>query len=83
MAGKKRSLKLKTPRDVHRALAKMVNELRRGEIKPDIASKCGYLLNIMLAAMRENEIEERLAMIERQLESRLAQNKTSKLRRVI
>ena len=45
-----RGPQLNTPRDVRKYLGKLVRQVSRQETEPEIASKQGYLLNIMLKA---------------------------------
>lgn len=56
----KRGYRLKSIGDVSHCLAKTVNELRRGEIEIAEARGRGYLLNILLTALKASELEERL-----------------------
>lgn len=65
-----RAARLKTLDDVRRYLAKLVNEVRAGDCDPQIASKIGYLLNILSSCIKDTQIEERLA----ELEARLAED---------
>lgn len=64
----KRAYRLKTIGDVSHCLSKTVNELRRGEIDVIEARARGYLLNILLAAIKDSEIEQRLAALEKAIE---------------
>lgn len=47
MAGK-RAVPLNTPQKVRSYLAKVVNEMRRGEIDPNIAGKSAYICGFIL-----------------------------------
>lgn len=67
MAGKPRSIKLKSVADVNRYLAKLVNCVNRGELDPAIAAKQGYLCNSLLNGLRRQDIEERMSKVERML----------------
>ncbi len=67
MAGKKRSIRLRSIRDVERLLAKTINEVRRGEIDPEIATKIGYLANILLRALEGGQLERRIEQLQEQL----------------
>ena len=65
MAGKLKSVRLKTESDVYRYLAKVINQLNRDEIDPNKASRLGYLCNMLVGGLRRNDLEQRLAEIER------------------
>jgi len=65
MAGKIKSVRLKTESDVYRYLAKVINMLNRDEIDPNKASRLGYLCNLLIGGLRRNDLDERLAEIER------------------
>jgi hypothetical protein len=59
-------LPLRTARDVRRAIAKIVNECRAGQLAPKVASTCLYGCNIMLAAITADDFEQRIAKLEGQ-----------------
>ena len=65
MAGKPRSIKLKSVADVNRYLAKLVNCVNRGEMDAAIAAKQGYLCNSLLNGLRRQDIEARMSKLER------------------
>ncbi len=67
MAGKLRSIKLQTESDVYRFLAKVINMLNRDEIDANKASRLGYLCNLLIGGLRRNDLEDRVAEIERKL----------------
>jgi hypothetical protein len=54
----KQNIHLTRPEDVRRLLSATINEVRRGEVEPNIAAKIGYLANILLAAFKEIKSEE-------------------------
>ena len=64
MAGKK-AVRLKTVGDVSQFLAKLINEVRRGEINERTATKLGYLANILVSTIKDAELEERIQRLER------------------
>ena len=67
---KKYRIWLKRPEDVRRLLSSIINELRRGEIDPSIASKIGYLANILLntiSVIDQQELIDRVKMLESKL----------------
>lgn len=62
-----RAVRLKTPRDVRRALARVFNRLLRGEIEEAKAGKLAYLAGYLLKAMEQGELEQRLERIEKEM----------------
>lgn len=69
MAGKLRSIKLQSESDVNRFLAKVICMLNRDEIDPTKASRLGYLCNLLMSGLRRNNLEDRVAEIERIVKS--------------
>ena len=63
MAGK-RAIKLKNVDDVTKLLARTINQMLRGEIERDVASKVGYLANILLRALETGALEARVEKLE-------------------
>jgi hypothetical protein len=63
MAGK-RAVKLRSVHDVSRLLAKTINQLLRGEILEGTAGKIGYLSNILLRALEQSDLEQRIKDLE-------------------
>jgi len=59
-----RPLPLRTARDCSRALARLVNECRRGDLEPKRASVCIFGINVLLSAISSAEFEERLGALE-------------------
>jgi hypothetical protein len=55
---------LSDPTEVAALLAASINQLRRGQIDPRVANGIGYLTSILLRALEQGPIEERLAKIE-------------------
>ena len=51
-------------RDVVKLLAETINQVRRGEVDPKVANAVGYLGGLLTKAIRETEIESRLANLE-------------------
>lgn len=66
MAGK-RSVPLRNITDVSRFLAKLINQLNRGEIEESKAGKLGYLCNILKSSLEAGDLEERLEALEKQV----------------
>jgi hypothetical protein len=50
--------------DVATLLGDSINRLRRGELDPRIANAVGYLANVLLRALEQGPMEERLAHLE-------------------
>lgn len=65
MAGKKRSVKLKTVSDVNRFMAQIINQLNRDEIEANKASKLGYLSNLLIQGIRTQDLEDRVEQLEK------------------
>jgi len=69
MAGK-RSVKLRSADDVVRLLGRIINGILRGEIENEKGGKIGYLANILLRALSQNELEDRVEALEKKLDQR-------------
>lgn len=55
---------LASPNDVANLLAQSINQLRRGELDLRIANGIGYLSSVLLRALEQGPMEERLAHLE-------------------
>jgi hypothetical protein len=55
---------LGNPKQVSDLLADSVNRLRRGQLDPRVANAMGYLASVLLRALEQGPMEERLAYIE-------------------
>ena len=66
-----RTVKLKTPFDIQRLLAKLVNRMLRNEIGEAKASKIAYICTVMLKTFESGEFEERI----NKLENKIAEEK--------
>jgi hypothetical protein len=51
-------------RDVSALLTDSINRLRRGQLDPRVANAMGYLTSVLLRALEQGPVEERLAKIE-------------------
>jgi hypothetical protein len=51
-------------KEVSDFLADSINRLRRGELDPRVANGIGYLTSILLRALEQGPLEERMAKIE-------------------
>ena len=58
---------LATPKDVSDLLAQSINQLRRGELDPKVANAVGYLSTVLLRALEQGPLEERMAKLEAML----------------
>jgi hypothetical protein len=61
-------------KEVSAFLSDSINQLRRGQLDPRVATGLVYLTNILLRALEQGPLEERMAKIE----AALAQNITTK-----
>ena len=66
----KRGYRFNSIGDVSHCLKRTINELKRGDIQIGEARARGYLLNILLDAMKNTEIEQRLDQIEQKIEEK-------------
>lgn len=57
-------LRLATVRDCRRELAKLYGEARRGSIPANEACRLGWLLQVLIGAIRDDELERRIAALE-------------------
>lgn len=64
MAGRRR---IKSASDARRYLANLINRVEAGEVDPNIASKIGYLTNILIKAIETEHIERQVEELEEQL----------------
>ena len=55
---------LENTQDVSALLGDSINRLRRGELDPKVANAVGYLASVLLRALEQGPIEERLAQVE-------------------
>ena len=69
MAGKS-NVRLRTIGDVATFLAKLINQVNRDEIEVTKASRLGYLFNLLIGALKDSEVEDRISKIEKALNER-------------
>lgn len=50
--------------EVASLLANSINQLRRGQLDPRVANSVGYLASVLLRALEQGSVEERLAQLE-------------------
>jgi len=56
--------RIRTPHDVRRVLARIMNEVYREEITPDVAAKIGYLAGMWLKAYEQADLLDRVKKLE-------------------
>ena len=59
--------RLKSTSDLRRYLANLVNRVERGEVEPAMASKIGFLINILAKLIEGTELEKRVEELEKTL----------------
>jgi hypothetical protein len=64
--------------DISHFLADSINHLRRGQLDPRVANAVGYLTSVLLRALEQGPVEERLARIEAILEDNAQRENESK-----
>ena len=57
-------MQLGTCKDVANLLGESISQVRRGELDPRVANAVGYLSGILIRALEQGVVEERLAKIE-------------------
>ena len=70
----RRAYRLNSIGDVSHCLKRTINELRRQEIDVAEARARGYLLNILLDAIKEKDFEQRIQAMEEKLQEKKAVN---------
>ena len=61
---------LHSGKDVSALLAETINQVRKGQVSPKVASTVGYLSSLLVKAFDTRGIEERLARVEQTLKTR-------------
>jgi hypothetical protein len=64
------NLPLDSGKEVAVFLAETINQVRKGQVSPKIASTVGYLTGLLMKALETSDIEERLARVEQALKTR-------------
>ena len=62
--GGTRGFRIRTPHDIRRVLARIMNEVYRDEITPDVAAKIGYLAGTWLKAYEQADLLDRINKLE-------------------
>ena len=55
---------LRSTTDVSTLLSESINQVRRGQLEPRVANAVGYLASILLNALDQGLVEERLSRVE-------------------
>jgi len=50
--------------DVVRLISETINQVRKGQIDPRVANAVGYLANVLIRAVEQGKMEERLSELE-------------------
>ncbi len=70
LPGDAADIPLHSGKDVAAFLGETINQVRKGQVSPRIASTAGYLSSLLMKALETSELEERLARVERALQKR-------------
>jgi hypothetical protein len=62
-----RSISLKSPLHVQRFLAKLLNQMRRGEVLSNEGTKQAYVAGLLLRSFETLQMEARIAEIEKKI----------------
>lgn len=57
-------MKVEDCRDVVRLIGETINQVRKGELDPRVANAVGYLANVLVKAVQQGDMEERIAELE-------------------
>jgi hypothetical protein len=60
---------LRTIKGARNELCRLYNELRRGQVPPDIAGKAAHILGMLIRSGTDYELEQRITMLEERLGS--------------
>jgi hypothetical protein len=63
-------IKIKDCGDVVELLSDTINQVRKGLIDPRVANSVGYLANMTVRVLEQNELEDRIAKLEQLFERR-------------
>ena len=67
LPGDTQELPLRNTSDVCALLAESINQVRRGQLDPRVGNAVGYLASILLGALQQGPLEERLCRLEASL----------------
>lgn len=57
-------VKVENCTDVVSLISATINQVRRGQVDPRVANAVGYLANVLIRAVEQSEVEQRLAALE-------------------
>jgi hypothetical protein len=57
--------------DVVALISETINQVRKGVIDPRVANAVGYLANVLIKALEQDELETRIERLEAILENRI------------
>ena len=60
-------VKVENCQDVRLLIAATINQVRKGAIDPRVANAVGYLANVFIKSVEQQEFEERLEALENQV----------------
>lgn len=60
---------IEKPEDIKQLIGDTINQVRRGQLSPQVANSVGYLVNIAIKAIESGKIEERLKRLEEAIEA--------------
>jgi hypothetical protein len=63
-------VKVKDCGDVVALISETINHVRKGTIDPRVANAVGYLANVLIKALEQDELETRIERLEALLETR-------------
>jgi len=66
--------RLKTASDVRRFLAHLIGRVDKDQVEPMKAGRMGYLANLLLSALRADDLEKRIEALEQRLNGRQTVN---------
>jgi hypothetical protein len=67
MAGKYRSVKLRSVADVNSFMAKIINMVNRDEMDAIKAAKLGYLCNSLISGLKNHDFDIRITKLEKEV----------------
>jgi len=57
-------VRIESGKDIVGLISATINQVRKGQIDPRVANAVGYLANVLLKAVEQGDVEERLADLE-------------------
>lgn len=65
-------VKVETCQDVVALVSETINQVRKGQLDPRVANAVGYLANVLIKAVEQGELEDRLTDLERLTKAKMA-----------